>query len=95
MVACKCANIPYGIKTNGGVTLHTLRHTFGSQLAIKGVPIKTIQELMGHKDISMTMRYAHLSEDTKIEAIQVLNGLTSKNVSQIVINSTFSKSARP
>jgi integrase len=90
-MACKRANIPYGIKTAGGVTFHTLRHTFGSQLAIKGIPIKTIQELMGHKDITMTMRYAHLTEDTKIEAIRVLNGLTSNNVSQTVTNSGFDR----
>ena len=48
---------------------------------------------MGHKDISMTMRYAHLSEETKIEAIQVLNGLTSKNLSQNVTNSGFTEAA--
>lgn len=60
------------------MTFHTTRHTFGSWLAIKGVPIKTIQELPGHKDISMTMRYAHLAENVKKEAINMLNGLTSK-----------------
>lgn len=90
-MACKRSNIPYGIKTPGGVTFHTLRHTFGSQLAIKGIPIKTIQELMGHKDITMTMRYAHLTEETKIEAFQVLNGLTSNNVSQTVTNGDFDR----
>lgn len=76
--ACSKAEIPYGLKTPDGVTFHTTRHTFGSWLAIKGVPIKTIQGLMGHKHISMTMRYAHLSENVKIEAVNVLNGLTSK-----------------
>ena len=35
--ACKRADIPYGIKTPDGVTVHTLRHTFGSWLAIKGI----------------------------------------------------------
>jgi integrase len=84
-MACKRTNIPYGIKTAGGVTFHTRRHTFGSHLAIKGIPIKTIQELMGHKTITMTMRYAHLTEETKIEAVQVLNGLTSKRMSQIAL----------
>jgi integrase len=76
--ACRRAEIPYGLKTPDGVTFHTLRHTFGSWLAMRGIPIKTIQELMGHKDISMTMRYAHLTENTKIEAVNVLNGLTDK-----------------
>ena len=33
---------------------------------------------MGHKDIKMTMRYAHLADDVKQEAVNLLNGLTSK-----------------
>ena len=78
MSACKKAEIPYGLKTPDGVTFHTTRHTFGSWLAMRGVPIKTIQELLGHKNISMTMRYAHLTEDVKKEAVNVLNGLTDK-----------------
>ena len=76
--ACERAKIPYGIKKPDGVTLHTLRHTFGSWLAMKGASIKTIQELMGHRDISMTMRYAHLADSVKQQAISLLNGLTSK-----------------
>jgi integrase len=76
--ACGKAEIPYGLKTTDGVTFHTTRHTFGSWLAISGVPIKTIQELMGHKDISMTMRYAHLAENVEKEAVNMLNGLTNK-----------------
>jgi len=75
--ACKDAGIAYGREVAGGVTFHTLRHTFGSWLAIKGVPIRTLQELMGHKNISMTMRYAHLAEDTKREAVQLLAGSTA------------------
>ncbi len=52
---------------NRAVT-HTLRHTFASQLAINGTPIFTIQKLMNHKDINMTLRYAKLAPDNgKIE----------------------------
>lgn len=40
---------------------HCLRHTFCSRLVMAGVPIKTVQDLMGHKTIQMTARYAHLS----------------------------------
>jgi integrase len=76
--ACGRAKIPYGIKTLDGVTIHTLRHTFGSWLAIGGIPIRTIQVLMGHKSLSMTMRYAHLTDDVTQEAVTALNGLTSK-----------------
>ncbi len=46
-------------------TWHNNRHTFCSWLAIAGVPLRTIQELAGHKTIAMTARYAHLSPDHK------------------------------
>lgn len=46
------------------VVLHTLRHTFASHLAINGTPIFTIQKLLNHKDIKMTMRYAKLSNNS-------------------------------
>jgi integrase len=39
---------------------HDLRHTFASCLAMAGMDLRTIQELMRHKSIQMTMRYAHL-----------------------------------
>ena len=51
------------------VVFHTLRHTFASHLAIIGTPIFTIQKLMNHKDIKMTLRYAKLSPDSGREAI--------------------------
>jgi len=55
------------------VVIHTLRHTFASHLAINGTPIFTIQKLMNHKDIQMTMRYAKLSPDSGREAVIGLN----------------------
>jgi integrase len=39
-------------------TFHHLRHTFGTRMAAAGVPMRTLQEMMGHRDISTTMRYA-------------------------------------
>jgi len=55
------------------VCFHTLRHTFGSWLAIRGESLQTIGELMGHKRISQTMRYAHLCPDKKKLAVEGLH----------------------
>lgn len=52
---------------------HDLRHTFASWLAINGVDILTIKELLGHKDIKMTLRYAHLSPWNLKRAGGILN----------------------
>jgi site-specific recombinase XerD len=46
------------------VVIHTLRHTFASQLAINNTPIFTIQKLLNHKDIKQTLRYAKLAPDS-------------------------------
>lgn len=59
--------------TKNRVVFHTLRHTFASHLAINGTPIFTIQKLMNHRDITMTMRYAKLSPDSGRESVVGLN----------------------
>jgi site-specific recombinase XerD len=55
-----------------GVTWHTLRHTFASRLVMAGVNLKTVQELMGHKTIGMTARYAHLAPGHLKDAVNKL-----------------------
>jgi integrase len=52
---------------------HTLRHTFASHLAAKGVPMTAVQQLMGHSNITTTMRYAHLAPSTLRAAVDMLN----------------------
>jgi len=50
---------------------------------MKGVTLKDVQELLGHKTMTMTLRYAHLSQQHKKKAVNLLNGLTAKpSVSQ-------------
>ena len=51
------------------VVIHTLRHTFASQLVINGTPIFTVQNLMNHKDMKMTQRYAKLAPDSGRDSI--------------------------
>jgi integrase len=51
---------------------HDLRHTFASRLVMAGVDIRTVQELMGHKTIQVTMRYAHLAPQHQLDAVQRL-----------------------
>jgi integrase len=61
---------------------HDLRHTFASQLVMSGVDLKTVQELMGHKSIEMTLRYSHLSPDHKKKAVSILERNLVPNWSQ-------------
>jgi site-specific recombinase XerD len=52
---------------------HDLRHTFASRLVMGGVDLTTVKELMGHKEISMTLRYSHLLADHKQRAVDILS----------------------
>jgi site-specific recombinase XerD len=52
---------------------HDLRHTFASRLAMRGVDLRAIAELMGHKTIQMTMRYAHLAPGYLADAVRTLD----------------------
>jgi integrase len=56
-----------------GFVWHDLRHTFASYLVMAGVNLTSVKELMGHKTIAMTLRYAHLAPDFQRDAIHRLD----------------------
>lgn len=70
-VLYKRARVTIPVSENGRtMPWHSLRHTFGTECAARGVPLPTIKELMGHADIQTMMRYVTVGEaqlDTAIE----------------------------
>ncbi|MHC9159853.1 MULTISPECIES: tyrosine-type recombinase/integrase [Exiguobacterium] len=54
------------------VTPHKLRHTFASRLAMGGVDVLTIQQLLGHESVATTQVYAHIGDERKKHAISGL-----------------------
>lgn len=60
-------------------TFHDLRHTFASWLIMRGRSLKAVQELLGHRSITMTMRYAHLAPERLREDVAALEDFSTRS----------------
>ena len=67
-------------------TFHDNRHTFASHLIMAGVDLTTVRDLLGHSDITMTLRYSHLAPSHKKSAV---------NIPDFVINPQSASRLRP
>ena len=52
---------------------HDMRHTFATGLVLAGADLVTVKELMGHADLSMTIRYAHPTPESKRRVVDMLD----------------------
>jgi integrase len=67
--AINAAFVRAGVAATGW---HVLRHTFASHLVMRGVPIRTVQALLGHSTVQMTERYSHVADDALVDAVELL-----------------------
>ena len=69
---------PPNVDRRHKVVFHTLRHTYCSWLAMEGVPLYVIGEMVGHKSPDMTKRYSHLCPDKRSQTVNLVQGIFAK-----------------
>ena len=73
----QAARIKCGLEKDPHAVLHTCRHTCASRLVQAGVPIQVVKEWLGHRNIAVTLRYAHLSPTNISQALQALEKMVA------------------
>lgn len=76
--ACERAGIPFGRDTAGGWMLHDLRHTATTIALEQGAPIAGVQQMAGHSDRTMTLRYAHATPASRAQTVRALESFTRR-----------------
>lgn len=67
---------------------HDLRHTFASHCVMAGIDITTVSRLLGHKSLTMTLRYSHLAPSHMVNAVNILDAtINGKTVSTKIAQS--------
>jgi integrase len=77
-LACEDAGIPYGAKTDNGLVFHDTRHTVITRLLQNGADLRTVMDLVGHKNPATTLAvYSHATAKSRATAIQSLSRVPS------------------
>lgn len=84
-----------GIELPAGQSSHVLRHTFASHFMMNGGNILTLQKILGHASLAMTMRYAHLSPDHFQDAVKLNPLSTAEGSSTLFRQSPDSRNEKP